>query len=168
MIALTLVFGTIMVVDLRILRLASTDRAFRQVSHDMLKLTWAFFALALATGALMFTVNARVYWENPFFRAKMVLMVLAGLNMVLFQVTAGRSSRQWDDKTAPLIGRTAAMLSLVLWLGVIGMGRAVGFSTTGAAAKEAPPPPSNVNFDDFLNGGSGAPPVPPPSSGVHQ
>ncbi len=157
-IGLTLVFGTIMIVDLRILRVASSERAFRRVSHDMLKLTWAAFALTAVTGALMFITNARVYFENPFFRAKMALLALAGLNMLTFQLTAGRSARHWDEgKPAPAVGRTAAMLSLVLWIAVIGMGRAIGFSTTGAAAKEAPPPPAGVNFDDFLNSSSAPP-----------
>ena len=161
-IALTLVFGTIMVVDLRLLGVASTNRTFGRVSHEMLRWTWAAFGLAAFTGVLMFITNARVYVDNGFFRAKFILMALAGLNMLVFQLTAGRSIDQWEEeKPAPVGGRVAAVLSLVLWLLVIGMGRTIGFTTTGAAAKQAQPPPS-VNFDDFLNAGpSGGPPAPP-------
>jgi hypothetical protein len=162
-IALALVFGTIMVVDLRILGVASMNRPYKRVSDDMLRLTWAAFALAALTGALMFTTNARVYFENTFFRIKFALMALAGLNMLVFQLTAGKGQADWDEAPrAPQAARIAATLSLVLWVLVIGMGRAVGFTTTGAAAKEAAPPP-NVNFDDFLTSGpSDAPPAPPP------
>ena len=161
-IALALVFGTIMVVDLRLLGVASTNRTFGRVSKEMLRWTWAAFGLAAFTGALMFITNARVYVDNGFFRAKFVLMALAGLNMLVFQLTAGRSIDHWEeDKPAPIGGRVAAVLSLVLWVLVIGMGRTIGFTTTGAAAKQAEPPPS-VNFDDFLNAGpSGGPPAPP-------
>ncbi len=155
-IGLALVFGTIMVVDLRLLGLASTNRAYTRVSEDMLKWTWGAFALAAVTGALMFTTNARVYFENTFFRVKFALMLLAGLNMLVFQLTAGRGPPAWDTGgTVPRAGRAAAVLSLVLWVLVIGMGRAVGFTTTGAAAKETAPP-AGVNFDDFL--GSDTPP----------
>ncbi len=158
-IALTLVFGTIMVVDLRLLGVASTRRPYSLVSADMLRLTWAAFALAAVTGSLMFTTNARVYFDNPFFRAKFALMALAGLNMLLFQLTAGRDPSSWDHaRTAPPLGKAAAIASLALWVLVIGMGRTVGFTTTGAAAKETAPP-QGVNFDDFLSAGpSSAPP----------
>lgn len=159
-IALALVFGTIMVVDLRILGVASTNRPYTRVSNDMLKLTWAAFGLALITGAFMFITNARVYYENTFFRFKFALMALAGLNMLVFQLTSGKGHPDWDEAPkAPQAARVAAILSLVLWVLVIGMGRAVGFTTTGAAAKDAAPP-ADVNFDDFLNSGpSSGPPA---------
>jgi len=162
-IALALVFGTIMVVDLRILGIASTRRPYSRVSADMLRLTWAAFALAALTGALMFTTNARVYYENTFFRIKFALMALAGLNMLVFQLTSGRGHPDWDESpNAPPQARAAAILSLLLWVLVIGMGRTVGFTTTGAAAKETAPP-AGVNFDDFLTAGpSSAPPAAEP------
>jgi hypothetical protein len=156
-IALTLVFGTIMVVDLRLLGLASTNRPYRRVSDDMLKWTWAAFALAAITGTLMFVTNARVYFHNGFFRAKFALMALAGLNMLAFQLTVGRTADQWGTaRIAPRGARAAALVSLTLWLLVIGMGRSVGFSTTGAAAKEVAPP-AGVNFEDFLTSSSAPP-----------
>lgn len=155
-IALGLVFGTILVVDLRILGLASTARPFTRVSGDMLRWTWAAFVLAAITGSLMFVTNARVYWENGFFRAKLVLIVLAGLNMLVFHFTAGRS-REWDTaRRGPPVGVACAVASMTLWVLVIGMGRAIGFSTTGAAAKEAPAAP-NVDFDSFLSGDASGP-----------
>jgi hypothetical protein len=159
-IALTLVFGTIMVVDLRILGVASTRRPYSRVSADMLKWTWGAFALAAVTGCMMFTVNARVYWDNTFFRLKFALMALAGLNMLVFQLTSGRDVSAWDvSGRAPPPARAAAIGSLVLWFLVIAMGRSVGFTTTGAAAKETAPP-ANVDFDSFLNSGpSSAPPA---------
>lgn len=159
-IALTLVFGTIMIVDLRILGVASTGRPYSRVSADMLKWTWGAFALAAVTGTLMFTANARVYFDNTFFRIKFALMALAGLNMLIFQFTEGRKAAEWDRARAgPRAAKAAAIASLVLWGLVIGMGRSVGFTTTGAAAKETAPPP-NVDFDSFLSSGpSSAPPA---------
>jgi hypothetical protein len=149
--ALSLVFGTIMVVDLRLLGVASTHRPFTRMSAELLRITWAGFALAAVTGSIMFCTNARVYAHNTSFQIKMVLLVLAGLNMAAFHLTAGKSVSRWDRaRTAPQIGRITAMVSMTLWVAIIVAGRVIGFTTTGAQAKEAPQPVGN--FEDFLNG----------------
>ena len=93
-IGFTLVFGTIAVIDLRLLGLASTQRSFQRMSSDILKWTWAAFALTVVTGLTMFITNARIYYHNPFFRTKMLLLVLAGVNMLVFEMTAGRTVHQ--------------------------------------------------------------------------
>jgi hypothetical protein len=157
-IALALVFGTILVVDLRILGIASTERPFSRVSGEMLKWTWAAFALAALTGSLMFITNARVYWDNTFFRVKMLLILLAGINMLVFQTTVARS-RVWDrEPRAPGLGRVCGVISMTVWVLVIGMGRTIGFTTTGMAAKEAKVAP-NIDFDSFLGGAADAAPA---------
>jgi hypothetical protein len=155
---LALVFGTIAIIDLRLLGLASSQRSFTRMASDILKWTWGAFALTALTGALMFTTNAAVYYHNFFFRTKMVLLALAGLNMLVFELTAGRTIHRWDKApAAPPVGKAVAAVSIVLWIAVIFMGRIIGFTTTRAAV--VAPAPSGVNFDDFLQGG--APPPPP-------
>ena len=151
--ALSVVFGTIMIVDLRLLGLASTHRPFARMSSELLRITWGAFAVAALTGTLMFMTNARVYAGNTSFRVKMVLLLLAGLNMAFFHLTAGRSVVRWDkERSAPRIGRTTAALSLCLWVAIIFAGRVIGFTTRGAQAQEAAAPAGN--FDDFLTGGA--------------
>ncbi|HEY4342340.1 MAG TPA: DUF6644 family protein [Steroidobacteraceae bacterium] len=148
--ALGVVFGTILVVDLRALGIASTQRPFTRMSTELLRLTWGAFAISAITGSLMFVTNARVYAHNTAFQVKMVLLALAGINMAVFHLTAGRTVESWDKApAAPKAGRITAAVSLALWLGIILAGRVIGFTTTGAQAKEAPV--STVNFDDFLN-----------------
>ena len=71
-----MVFGTIAIIDLRLLGIASTQRSFQRMASEILKWTWAAFALTALTGALMFITNARVYYHNFFFRTKMVLLAL--------------------------------------------------------------------------------------------
>jgi hypothetical protein len=153
--ALSVVFGTITIVDLRLLGIASTRRPFTRMSPELLRITWGAFAVAALTGALMFMTNARVYAHNTAFCVKMVLLALAGLNMVFFHLTAGRTVARWDQApSAPAIGKLAAALSLTIWIGIVFAGRVIGFTTTGAQAKEAAPPAAN--FDDFLTGSPGA------------
>jgi hypothetical protein len=129
-VALTIVFGTIAIVDLRLLGLASRRRPFTRVAADILKWTWAGFALSVVTGSLLFISNADVYYHNFYFRSKMMLLALAGLNMLIFELTAARSVHRWDkDQAAPRAGRAVAAMSLVIWITVIFCGRWIGFST---------------------------------------
>jgi hypothetical protein len=159
---LGLMLGTITVVDLRLLGLASKDRSAVRVSNEVLLWTWIAFGFVVLTGFTMFTTNARVYAHNTAFLIKLCLLAAAGINMMVFHLTAARSMRRWDRLAAPPIGKAAALLSLALWIGVVFAGRVVGFTTTGMQAKESAPPPSTTDFDDFLTGGpsSGPPPAP--------
>jgi hypothetical protein len=163
-ICLSLVFGTILIIDLRLLGIASTHRSFKQMASDILKWTWAAFALTALTGTLMFITNARVYYHNFYFRTKMLLLVLSGINMLIFELTAGRTIHRWEKApAAPRAGKVVAALSLAMWISIIIMGRLIGFTTTRAAVLA--PPPAGVNFDDFLQGTpdkTGGTPTAPP------
>ncbi|HEY2383211.1 MAG TPA: DUF6644 family protein [Terriglobia bacterium] len=146
---LAMVFGTIAVIDLRLLGIASTKRSFRRIASDVLKWTWASFGLTVVTGSLMFSTNAAVYYHNFFFRTKMVLLMLAGINMLVFELTAARTVHRWDnDAKAPLAGRTVAAISLVLWIAIIFLGRFTGFTTTGRPNVTAEP--DDVNIENLL------------------
>src|SRR5678816_549279 len=149
---LALVFGTIATIDLRLLGLASTHRPFRRMASDTLKWTWIAFTITFLTGALMFSTNASVYFHNSVFQAKMALLLLAGINMGIFELTSGRTVRQWETAVSPPTGaKTAAVISLVLWIGVIFLGRWIGFTTSRSAANDAAPP-AQINLDDLFPG----------------
>jgi len=145
-IGLTLVFGTIAILDLRLLGMASVERPFSRVKDDIMRWTWAAFAVTVTTGLLMFITNAGVYFNNPEFRWKMTLIALSGINMLVFEFTTGRHFRLWDtDRTAPVAGRIAGALSILLWIGVIFLGRWVGFTSTGNAT-----PTPDINLDNIF------------------
>jgi hypothetical protein len=149
-VGLALVFGTIAILDLRLLGVASTGRAVSRLMSDLLKWTWAAFAVTALTGGLMFSTNAVVYFHNTFFRAKMILLVLAGLNMLVFELTARKTIDRWDRaSTTPSSAKVVAALSLVIWVGVIVAGRIIGFTATRAATPVDETAPA-VDFEDLL------------------
>ena len=168
-IGLTLVFGTILIVDLRLLGVASRDQSFRRLSSELLRWTWIAFVLALLTGGLMFITEAVVYAGNLSFQLKMLLLALAGLNMLAFQLLTLKTVDSWDaSPSTPGRARLAGALSILFWIGVVVAGRAIGFTTSGSGAeREIEPPPADMNFDDFLSGdpASAPPPPPPPPAG---
>ena len=159
-IGLTLVFGTIAIIDLRLLGLASTNRSFQRLAADIMKWTWVAFAVSAATGSLMFITNAAVYYHNAYFRAKIALLFLAAINMLVFELTTRRTVAQWDrDASAPPLGRAVAAVSLVIWISVIVTGRMIGFTTTRASLAE--PAPAEQNLEELLGlPGDGAPSAP--------
>ncbi len=127
--AATTVFGTILVVDLRLLGFPDTRRPFTRISDEMLRLTWAAFALALLTGALMFAANAQTYVGNTAFQLKMLALIGGGVNMAIFQRITFRGVGAWDHSARPpLAGRIAGAASILIWISVIFLARWIGFT----------------------------------------
>jgi hypothetical protein len=161
---LAIVFGTIATIDLRLLGLASSNRPFRKMASDILKWTWVAFTITFITGALMFTTNATVYFHNPVFQAKMAVLLLAGINMGVFELTTGRTTHKWDTSSSPpAAAKTAGIISLTLWITVIFLGRWIGFTTTRTSTQQENAP--QINLDDLFPGATDdsktpAPPAP--------
>lgn len=127
--ALVIVVGTIAIVDLRLLSVASRNRSVSQLSNDVLPITWTSFCLAALTGFLLFSSKATHYLANWPFRIKMVLLALAGLNMLYFHFMTYRTVHKWDDAArAPSAARAAGAMSLAFWIGVVVFGRWIGFT----------------------------------------
>ena len=124
------VFGSILMMDLRLLGLASRDSAVTRLSKEVLPYTWIAFACAVITGAIMFISKATVYWHNTQFQLKFLFMALAAANMLVFHFGAFRRVADWDDAPQPpAAARRAGALSISLWIVVIVFGRWIGFTT---------------------------------------
>jgi len=127
--AICLVVGSILAVDLRLLGVASIRRPVSSVTSGILPLTWGAFVVAVASGGLMFISNATKYLGNGFFVAKMILIGVAGLNMMVFHFIGARDLPKWDNESRlPLSARLAGGLSLLLWVAVVACGRWIGFT----------------------------------------
>ena len=127
--SICLVVGSIFVVDLRLLGLASVNRPVSRVTGGILPLTWSAFAVAVISGSLLFISNATKYLENGYFVAKLLLICVAGLNMAIFHGISAKDQPRWDKKTAPpLPARLAGGLSILLWISVVTSGRWIGFT----------------------------------------
>jgi hypothetical protein len=127
--ALTLVIGSIAVVDLRLIGVTSRDRGVSYVTATVLPITWTAFVCAFLTGVLMFSSNASTYGSNIYFRIKMALIVLAGINMGVYHLAVNRGVEGWGTAaTTPTRARVAGAVSLCLWLGIVAAGRWIGFT----------------------------------------
>jgi hypothetical protein len=130
-IALALLLGTVCVVDLRLLGWASAQRPYRQIAREVLPWTWAAFGISVMSGGLMFITKAPEYYANTAFRIKALCLLLAGINMLVFELATARDAAKWiGGLPAPWPGRLGAAFSLLLWIAVVFFGRRVGFTMT--------------------------------------
>jgi hypothetical protein len=127
--SICLVVGSIFVVDLRLLGLASIRRPAGRVISGILPLTWSAFAMAVASGGLLFISNATKYLANGYFVAKLFLILAAGVNMLVFHLVSAKDLPKWENEPAPpLSARLAGGLSILLWVSVVACGRWIGFT----------------------------------------
>ena len=127
--AISLVIGSILVLDLRLLGIASLDRPVSRLSRSILPVTWCAFATAAASGSLLFIANLTKYLGNGWFVAKMSLLALAGLNMIVFHAVTARDLRRWErNHPPPRSARLAGLVSIVLWIAIVTCGRMIGFT----------------------------------------
>jgi hypothetical protein len=128
--AIVLVVGTISIVDLRLLGVASLDLTVRRLMRDVIPYTWGAFTVAAITGSLMFSSDALHYAHNRLFQGKLILLALAGLNMAAFHLIGVRDIERWDTGagTTPRAAKAAAAISLLVWIGVVAFGRGIGFT----------------------------------------
>lgn len=130
-IGIATMLGSILIVDLRLTGLAARDYPAAGLARGLLPVTWAGFLIALASGLLMFSSQPQMYWDNWYFRAKMCLLLIGGINMLAFHMLTARTMARWDESAAPpFAARLAGGLSLAIWVLVVAAGRWIGFTMT--------------------------------------
>lgn len=127
--ALTLVFGSIAMVDLRLIGLTRTRTPLSRLAAETLPWTWSAWIVAAITGTLMFMSKAVTYSGNFQFRMKLVCMALAAVNMLIFHFGAYRQVAAWENGSFPTSARIAGGFSLAFWVAVVFFGRWIGFTT---------------------------------------
>jgi hypothetical protein len=125
--ALTVVVGAVIMMDLRLLGVGHKSRAVSDVISSSLPWAWSAFTVAFIMGSLMFSSKATSYYTNVPFRIKMVCLALAAVNMVAFHLFTARGMAAWDRGKPPLAARLAGGFSITLWILIVATGRWVGF-----------------------------------------
>jgi len=128
--ALATVYGTIMMVDLRMLGLTSRQTRVSRLTDELLPWTWTAFVLAALSGSLLYMSKADTYWHNPQAQAKFICIALAGVNMFVYHFGVHRRVAEWDlSLPPPVAARLAGGLSIALWTAIVFLGRWIGFTT---------------------------------------
>ena len=125
-VGIALLFGSIAVLDLRLLGF-SRGVALRKLAGHVLPWTAASFLLIVPSGLAMFASHASEFIASPVFVAKMSLIMAAGVNAAVFHAGVFRGAAAWDAEAPPPAARAAAAISLLLWVSVIACGRLLAY-----------------------------------------
>jgi len=144
---LTVFVGLTVMLDLRLLGLAMTEVAASDVIARLVPWAKAGFVIMAITGLLLFyAIPIRTY-QSIFFRAKVTMLILAGLNVWLFYSRVERRVADWDlTPSPPVAARVAATVSLILWAGVVVAGRMIAYNWFDCDIQPQP---------DFINWAAG-------------
>jgi hypothetical protein len=126
---LCLFVGFAVVLDLRLLGILFTDDRTSRIASRLLPWTASAFGVMVVSGALLFYSDPARFYGNVFFRVKVVMLILAGLNALVFHRNVYQRVSEWDsDHVPPASARFAGGASLTLWAGIIVTGRLIAYN----------------------------------------
>lgn len=117
--------GSIVALDLRLLGLGRTI-PIQPLARLLLPLSRFGFLLAISMGFLLFSADASHVVRNPAFQTKLLLIALALITVVIAHAGPWRRIALWGAE-APGAAKVTALVSLVLWLGVVCAGRLIAY-----------------------------------------
>ncbi len=123
---LSILIGTIFMFDLRMLGMAK--RIPIGALHKLVPWGVSGYLVNVVTGFMFVTASPDQYVYNSAFQLKMLFMLAAGLNILVFYSAAYRKTRViGPGGRAPFLARLAALASLLLWTAIIVEGRMIAF-----------------------------------------
>jgi hypothetical protein len=120
--------GLILMTDLRLLGMG-----MRSVTiSDMVKQTrpwkWVGFFIMVTCGVLLAGAKLDTYYDNPYFQIKLALLACVAVHAKVFRRSVYANPEQLDGAPViPGVAKAAACLSLVLWIGIMSMGRWIAY-----------------------------------------
>ena len=128
LLGMALLVAAIGAFDLRLLGWLLRRERVSNLGRRLVPWAWAGFAVQVITGTLLFSSEAIKVYTNPAFRLKMLLILLAGIQALVFHRTVYLGVAKWDDSgVLPAGAKISGFVSLVLWIGVVAAGRFIGF-----------------------------------------
>jgi hypothetical protein len=128
-IALSISVGLILLTDLRLIGAILRKRPFTELWAQLKPLFTVGFIVMFVTGIFLFWSQAFKAYGSIFFRIKMVLLILAAFNALVFEYTGRPTVGQWDTAAVPPAqARMAGWISIILWAGIIAAGRTMAYT----------------------------------------
>jgi len=125
LLALAAFGGAVLLVNLRFLGMGLRTQSVSTVAREFLPVTLGGVTVMAISGFLMVANGPVRYYYNPAFRLKIALFVFAVV--FHFAVLVWAAYRKGKEEASPPWLKPAAVLSLILWLGVGVAGRAIGY-----------------------------------------
>jgi hypothetical protein len=126
---LCLFLGMAVMLDLRLLGVALRRVPMTEITGRLGPWMVAGFVVMVITGGLLFYAIPVRSYQSIWFRIKVVMLLLAGLNAWVFHTTVHRRVAEWDrDPVTPFAAKRAGAASLVLWAIIVVAGRMIAYN----------------------------------------
>ncbi len=125
---IALLVGGAALFDLRLLGVARRTLSVTFAVRYLLRAARVGFVIAVSSGALLFLSNTTGFAANRAFQVKLLLLLAALANVLIFHLGVYRGVARWDtDAPTPLAARLAALFSLGVWFAIIAAGRLIAY-----------------------------------------
>ena len=119
--------GMIAITDMRLLGWAMRSSSITDVVDQLRVWKRIGFVLVVGCGAMLLGAKAEMYYYNPFYWAKMTLLLLVGIHALAFQSVYGNTAALDSAPQVPRKAKVAACLSLLIWIGLVTAGRSIAY-----------------------------------------
>jgi uncharacterized membrane protein len=119
--------GMIAVTDLRLLGWAMRGTSITDVVEQLRIWKRIGFVLVVGCGAMLLSAKAELYYYNPFYWAKMALLLLVGIHALVFRSVYGNPRALDSSAAVPRKAKAAACLSLLIWISLVTAGRSIAY-----------------------------------------
>lgn len=127
-IGIVVLVGSVTILDLRLLGLMLLREPVSAVTKRVMPWAWTGFSIQVVSGFLLFATEPENLYGSIPFRLKLLLIVLVGVNALVFHGVVYRNVKSWDRAAdTPLGAKVIGGFSILLWLGIITAGRWIAF-----------------------------------------
>ena len=128
--ALGLAVGIVVLSDLRLMGVIMRNKPASLVWSQLAPWMIGGIAVMFVSGGLLFWSQATKAYASNYFRVKMILLVAAAVNAAVYHLTICKRMKEWDTAPVPPPqARAAGWISLILWAGIIVMGRTIAYTS---------------------------------------
>jgi len=123
---IVLLVGPAIMFDLRLLGFAK-KLPVATLAHYLLSWSRRGLLLVIPSGIFLFITNAASLGYDPVFWLKMVLLIVAGLNALLFHRFAFHLASSPETRAFTIRSKLAGIISIIVWFAVIACGRLLAY-----------------------------------------
>ena len=136
--SIMLFVGTITMIDLRLLGVSFRQVPVSQMLSRMLPWTIVGFGFLLITGGMLFLAIPVRTFHSLWFRLKVLMILVAAVNIAVFTLKVERDKASWDTGPVPRKSKICAAISLTAWASVIVFGRLIAYNWFDCDSLNAP------------------------------
>ncbi|MDB5808162.1 MAG: hypothetical protein JWN94_284 [Betaproteobacteria bacterium] len=126
--AIAAIMASVLFLNLRLLGVVGRDRPLSEVSARLRPIIWWTLPVLLVSGTFLIVGEPVRSLENPIFQLKMFLLVTVIIVTLSYQAPLNRDSNFWDATSGRRGAiKAIAVLSLVLWVGIVCAGRWIAY-----------------------------------------